>query len=897
MIAAKVKISGIQATVTEKTQITAGTVGAQVQLEYTDPVWEGLRKTMVFYGAQVKSLITDETLVTIPAEVIAKPNVTLVLGVYGVDSDGVTAIPTLLVELGTVRFGTSLTRDVSADPSLPVWAQMLTMIGDLQGLHTGARNNLVAAINEVLTAGGTVDGTAVEAMIQDALTQAKESGEFDGNPGADGVCPVIGVTAITGGHRITLTDAYGTQTLDVMDGADGSGDPVPGFVQAEADRVIQAALSHRSGNCLTFLAMADSHQLNTNADVTDGNRHAGQAAAYIADRLNLDFACFLGDATYGSSTTTLEEGKAEIMQTNAFLAAAFRGLPQLRTPGNHDPLTYSYTQNGGCLSPGVVSGLVGQYGFLDFPAQKVRVICLNTADLSGQTVTENGGAERVSPEQYRWLCESLDLSDKADAADWHILLLSHHPADWGNVYRVANILAAYEAGGTVTPYSGYTKDFSGKNGARLLGQLHGHTHCCRVDRIKKIENGTGTDTGIYRLAVPNMCFLRSNEYGTNTGAEYYGIEFGEDTTYAKTAGTAQDTAFYVVTVDLENRMLYADHYGAAADRSFSFAQGHTVTANLTNVTRSNLAASVAEGGSYTTTLTAEEGCTLDTVTVTMGGADVTEAVYSGGTITISNVTGDIVITATATQTITAYTVTSNLTHVTGSNAAASVTAGGSYTTTLTADSGYTLDTVTVTMGGTDVTSGVYSGGTVTISNVTGNIVITASASAPAAYTNLVSTAQAMDSEEVYNGTGYKNGYYISSESPFEGTDSTTVLTGYIAYPIPAEGAPGAIYIKGAAWSESNSHCRINWFRASKTEIVGPYIVGGSTAETKVLGNFFTLETLGDNYIKLTPILSSSGYTSMLVEKVANSAAAAFVRFSLQGTGENLIITVDEPIEG
>lgn len=42
-----------------------------------------------------------------------------------------------------------------------------------------------------------------------------------GDPGADGVSPTITVTDITGGHRITITDAVSTYTVDVMDGTDG----------------------------------------------------------------------------------------------------------------------------------------------------------------------------------------------------------------------------------------------------------------------------------------------------------------------------------------------------------------------------------------------------------------------------------------------------------------------------------------------------------------------------------------------------------------------------------------------------------------------------------------------------------------------------------------------------
>ena len=85
---------------------------------------------------------------------------------------------------------------------------------------------------------------------------------------------------------------------------------------------------------------------------------------------------------------------------------------------------------------------------------------------------------------------------------------------------------------------------------------------------------------------------------------------------------------------------------------------------------------------------------------------------------------------TVTYTPPTYSVSKSLTHVTASNGAASVTGGDSYSCTLTPDSGYELDSVTVTMGGTNVTSSVYANGAINIANVTGNIAITASASVP-----------------------------------------------------------------------------------------------------------------------------------------------------------------------
>lgn len=91
------------------------------------------------------------------------------------------------------------------------------------------------------------------------------------------------------------------------------------------------------------------------------------------------------------------------------------------------------------------------------------------------------------------------------------------------------------------------------------------------------------------------------------------------------------------------------------------------------------------------------------------------------------------------------TITYNLSHVSSSNTTASIESGQSYTTTLTASTNYTLNSVTVTMGGVDITSTVYSSGTVSIPSVTGNIVITATA---------VLAAQSITATYTQSGTVY-----------------------------------------------------------------------------------------------------------------------------------------------
>lgn len=79
--------------------------------------------------------------------------------------------------------------------------------------------------------------------------------------------------------------------------------------------------------------------------------------------------------------------------------------------------------------------------------------------------------------------------------------------------------------------------------------------------------------------------------------------------------------------------------------------------------------------------------------------------------------------------VTAYTVTQNLTNVTSSFTGESINSGEAFSATLTAESTYTMGTVTVEMGGVDISSTAYDSLTnkVLIASVSGNIEITAEA--------------------------------------------------------------------------------------------------------------------------------------------------------------------------
>jgi hypothetical protein len=69
------------------------------------------------------------------------------------------------------------------------------------------------------------NGTTTATLTGEAGAPGRDG--QDGQDGEDGVSPVITVTDITGGHRVTISDADGTQSFDVMDGTDGT-DGQPG---------------------------------------------------------------------------------------------------------------------------------------------------------------------------------------------------------------------------------------------------------------------------------------------------------------------------------------------------------------------------------------------------------------------------------------------------------------------------------------------------------------------------------------------------------------------------------------------------------------------------------------------------------------------------------------------
>lgn len=137
--------------------------------------WSGLTKTAVFSAGRttvdVLESAWDGNKVVVPHEILADAGPIARVGVYGANADGL-ILPTVWVTLGKVMPAAEPSGDPGADPTLPIWAQLQNQIGDLDDLKTYNKGNLVDAINEARSAGGSGGGgyTIGEGLKLDAAT-------------------------------------------------------------------------------------------------------------------------------------------------------------------------------------------------------------------------------------------------------------------------------------------------------------------------------------------------------------------------------------------------------------------------------------------------------------------------------------------------------------------------------------------------------------------------------------------------------------------------------------------------------------------------------------------------------------------------------------------------------
>lgn len=369
-----------------------------------------------------------------------------------------------------------------------------------------------------------------------------------------------------------------------------------GYVQTEADRVAEKVRNVQNGNTLTFVAVSDLHY-NVDSETTQmALKDMRDGVKKIANQVHIDFYSCFGDIIYRlSSNGNFEKGKAEAIGVTKLLNDCFEIAPQVRMVGNHDPNAEGST---GYFTPeqmnafsGIYSTMLMKnteaseqgYGYVDFEKQKIRLIVLNTSAYT--TPTQNSTQYTFGTTQAEWLGDTLDISNKENYAEWQIVIFAHIALDElksngsgvlnsGALSRYTAIFNAYITG-TTWSITGYSKDYSGKNAAKLAVYFNGHHHAYIAKNMDyyNTSNELQYPMALADFYIPHALCEPSASPKDRTYPSMDGVS------YFKTADTAESTSFEVITLDPVGKVVYAHHYGAGIDIILHYEP--TTTSSLT----------------------------------------------------------------------------------------------------------------------------------------------------------------------------------------------------------------------------------------------------------------------------------------------------------------------------
>ena len=279
----------------------------------------------------------------------------------------------------------------------------------------------------------------------------------------------------------------------------------------------------------------------------------------------------------------------------------------------------------------------------------------------------------------------------------------------------------------------------------------------------------------------------------------------------------------------------------------------TVTSAITGAGSDNAGTSAVQYQPYLADIRAQKGKVISSVSVRMGGVDITREVWTGEEAELYRRAA------------------AQLTNCSSDNTQLRVIEGQSYGANITADAGYTLEgaTIHITMGGTDV-SEYYSGGKIAIPKVTGdiNITITAVESAYIA-PNILTDSFKLDGVQ-YQPIGYEDNMRLSVSTGSTKEAADTVTTGFF----PTKTGM-VLRIRPTSLPSGNTlddKYAICIYNSSKTFTVATYI----------RENFDWGEAVLEN-----------GDTLRLTLTKSDIPVPGYARICVKGSGASLYMTYDE----
>lgn len=189
--------------------------------------WEGLAIRAFWHVPDGKdpasSLVVDGS-VAVPASVTAQPG----NGCITFEgSDGTRTVTS--ADLCYRVAANSGTEDgAEPEPGTPAWQQLVDAVHTDATVAEQSKTDAQTAAQQSATSAGNASQSAQEAA--DSLQELKDgiaNGDFKGEPGNDGKSPVVTVTDIENGHRVSITDKDGTKVIDVLNGQTGKTGATP----------------------------------------------------------------------------------------------------------------------------------------------------------------------------------------------------------------------------------------------------------------------------------------------------------------------------------------------------------------------------------------------------------------------------------------------------------------------------------------------------------------------------------------------------------------------------------------------------------------------------------------------------------------------------------------------
>ncbi|MBP5332382.1 MAG: metallophosphoesterase [Lachnospiraceae bacterium] len=452
----------------------------------------------------------------------------------------------------------------------------------------------------------------------------------DGQDGADGV-GIDTVYIDANNHLIvTKTDGTSEDAGEIQGGGESS--DIPSYYQTEFATTKASVESHSTNDSYNVLFMTDLHFSSKGSGYNEDRLRDPlfktiKAAKKFVAEVPVNQFVLNGDYMQMPENFTKEMGISNIAELNEMFDGI--SVPFMPLEGNHEA---DYRTG----NPSAGNGLT---------ADEVYQL------LSKKWVGKNG-IKKVSINTYyriddvNEVCHVFVSTFTTGAMKTAIL------ADFASVVSANTNDYPYiiynHFGNTPTDVETQTKDsidyIKNTLGKTIIAWISGHKHFDWV----RVYNNTLVIT------------LLNSGFWTN--------EQGQDEqTYTKTTGTASESAFSVLTIVPSTGKLFVTRFGAGVDFECNYnttsgaigrigylpTTSYSVTNTLSGgVSTSNASGTATGGDSYDATLSVPDNhYTFGTVTVTMGGTDITSTAYDSTTheVSIASVNGDIVITATATN--------------------------------------------------------------------------------------------------------------------------------------------------------------------------------------------------------------------------------------------------------